>query len=453
MNYHNFDRYKYIMISAALAVALLTYWRYRAIDPASTFDYVAQESVVWNSFSLQSSAHNPVLWNFFGIVNKIIDSKSIVVLKVFSLFISVINLLMLFKLVSFLLIERFWGFIGLFLFSLSPPAVVSAVSGGPEAAALSVTLLFLYSLYQNNYLIAALLSVTALTINLPGIIYFLIVIFDILQNVQDKKKVISLLSWTALIFFGFTAILFWYGNISSSFVLAMVPFSLTDFKWNLIGLMPVILTNVLNVAGIIYLIKQQRQDVYIKHFPLLMLWLNFCAFAVAFPSSINMLNALAVSLILFLFFLQGFPLVLRFTNAMTELFVIGFVILFLSFDLMGNNHFLHDQVLSDIESREEAVKEVVSSVNSATNVGIVMSNFVPSELSVRLGRTIYAAGASVIPTGITVQNGKKIIYIVNRKFGSGTEEIPCRCILSTMYFSENSNHKIEVFVCEGRNEK
>jgi hypothetical protein len=80
------------MVTAAILVALLTYWRYWSIDPASTFDYVAQGSVVKSIFSMQSIDHRPLLWDFFGVVERMIDDGSIYLLKTFSIILVVINL-------------------------------------------------------------------------------------------------------------------------------------------------------------------------------------------------------------------------------------------------------------------------------------------------------------------------------------------------------------------------
>lgn len=452
MNYSNFDKYRFIMLTAAILVALLTYWRYWSIDPASTFDYVAQGSVVKSIFSMQSIDHRPLLWDFFGVVERMIDDGSIYLLKTFSIILVVINLLVIFKLVSFLLDQRFWGFIALFLFGLTPPCVAAAVSGGPEAASLTIMLLFLYSLYRNQYLIAAMLSGIALTINLPGVIFFIVVIFDILQNVKDQKKIFSFLIWVPLIFFGFLGIVYFYESMIGTFNLAVIPFRLSDFKWNLLGTLPLFLTNALNIVGIAYLIRHRRYDVYIKHFHLLMLWLAFGSFAIASPTTVNVLNSLAVSLILFLFFLQGLPLVWQLQSASTELFVVGFVILFLSFNLLGNNYFLHDQVLPEAMSRKEAVREVVSSVKSVRGVTRILSNFVPGEIAVKLGENVYAVGGSVIPARVALQGEGKIIYIVEKPIGSEVRDVPCKSILSTMYFSESGDRTIKVFVCEEGNE-
>ncbi|MGC8652667.1 MAG: hypothetical protein ACP5US_01610 [Candidatus Kryptoniota bacterium] len=453
MNYHNFDRYSLIMVIAALLIAILTYWRYWAIDPVSTFDYAAEGAVVQSLFSPQLAAQRPMVWDFFGVIDKMIDSRSIFLLKASSLIISVINLLMLFKIVSFLLGEKFWGFMGLFLFAISPPGVIAAVSGGPESASLAITLLFLYSLYRNQYLIGGMLSAIAIAINLPGVIYFIVVIFDILQNVQDKKKVLSLLISVPLIFFGFISVVYFYGKMSGTSPLTLIPFRLSDFKWRTTGELPIFLANGINIIGIVYLIIRRRYDVYVKHFHLLMLWLTFQSLAIALPSSINLLNALALSLILFLFFLQGLPVVWHFSSASTELFVIGFVILFLSFDLTGNNYFLQDGVLPEVRSRKEAVREVISSVKSVKGIRRIISNFVPGELAVNLGRTVYAVNGSLIPAGETYQEEGKSVYIVDRPIGSKVGDVPCKNILSTIYFSEGGGHSIKVFVCEGKNEQ
>lgn len=191
MDFSHFDKYARYLIAAAILTALLTYWRFWRMDLPSVYDYVAQQNVVHAQAFGNSNSTRSVVWDFFGLINKMVMGNSILLIKIFGLALMLLNFFIISRLLDYMLGERFWGFLCVFLIALSPFSVVGAVSGGPAAAAAVIAVLYMAALYKNKYIFAGILSGAAIAANLPGVIMFLITLLDLLINSVEKKKLAS----------------------------------------------------------------------------------------------------------------------------------------------------------------------------------------------------------------------------------------------------------------------
>lgn len=444
MKYSQFDKYSPYLKGAALFIAFLTYWRFRNIDLSAVYVYVAQGDVVRTVFFQTIGATRSLVWDFFGLMDRFVTPHSIVLLKFAGLLLIVLDLYIAASLLDFMLAQKFWGFLGMFLAALSPFAVVAATSGGPAAAAVALTLLFLMALYRNQYVYAALLAGVSFAANLPGLIMFLIAVLDLLQNFQDKKKMVGRLIATAAAFFGVIVIVYLYSLYSGNVTVFTVPLGERDLVWALESVISLFVANALNLAGIVYLIMKGRYDVYRTHFHTLMMWIASCALCIAQPSTTNLLVALIVSTILAMFFLQGFSSLWKFKLVSADTFVFLFVILFLFGDLFANNGFLRNVVLVDSYGKNEVVGDVINAVSKQADDARVVSNFVPAELSTKLGRRVYMAGEDALPIGSFRDSSAPVIYVAKRE--SGNDVIPhgCALLFNTTLTENNKTYIVQV---------
>lgn len=449
MKYSQFDKYARYLKGAALLIALLTYWRFRGLDLSAVYAYVAQGDVVRSVFSQSVAASRSVVWDFFGLIDRYVTPHSIVPLRIAGFLLIVLDLYIAARLLDYMLVQKFWGFLGMFLAALSPFAVVAAVSGGPGAAAAALTLLFLMALYRNQYVYAALLAGVSFAANLPGLIMFLIAMLDLLQNFQDKKKMVWRLLATAAGFFGVLLLVYLYSLYSGNVTAFSVPLGERDLGWVLYSTIPLFIANALNLAGIVYLVVKGRYDVYRTHFHTLMLWITSCALCIAQPSTMNLLVALIVSTILAMFFLQGFSSLWKFRLVSADTFVFLFVVLFLFGDLYTNNRFLINVALDDSLEKNEAVGDVVNTVVNQAKGARLVSNFVPAELSVKLGKPVYMVGGDVLPIGGFQGSSAPIVYVARRQLGADTLLPGCKILLNTSLTENNKTYAVQVVRCGG----
>ncbi len=210
MNFSQFDRYSRYFAGAALLIALLTYWRFREIELSAVFAYVAQQDVVRSALFQSVGSSRSIFWDFFGLINRMIMPHSIEFLRLVGVIIIVINFVLLYRLINYVLGQKFWGFLSVFLAALSPFAVVAAVSGGPAAIGATIATLFLMALYRNEYIFGGILAGAAFAANLPGLIMFLIVILDLLQNLEDRSKLVQRLLSAAAGFLAVALLVLFY---------------------------------------------------------------------------------------------------------------------------------------------------------------------------------------------------------------------------------------------------
>lgn len=449
MKYSQFDRYAWYLKGAALLIALLTYWRFRELDLSAVYAYVAQGDVVHSIFLQSVMGARSIVWDFFGLIDRFVTPHSILLLRYAGLILVVLDLYLIASVVEYLLGQKFWGFLGIFLVALSPFAVVAAVSGGPAAAASALILLFLLALYRNEYIYAGLLAGICFAANLPGLIIFLITILDLLQNFQDKKKIISKLLTTSAVFFGMLALVYLYSMYTGNARLFSIPVGERDLNWSLIGTLPLFITNALNIAGIVYLVVRKRYDVYRTHFHTLMLWIASVAFCVAQPTTSNMLVALTVSTVLAMFFLQGFNSLWNFRIISPDTFVLAFVVLFLFADLFSNNAFVKSVALENSFQKDETVSDVINTLAKDGDGARLVSNFAPAELSVKLGRRVYKVGDGVLPVGGLHSSSAPIIYVAKRPDEVDTLMSGCKILLNTTLVENKQTYFVQIVRCEG----
>lgn len=448
MKYSQFDRYAWYLKGAALLIALLTYWRFRELDLSAVYAYVAQADVVHSVFLQSVAAVRSVVWDFFGLIDRFVTPHSIRFLRYAGLAIVVLDLYLVSAVIEYILGQKFWGFLAVFLAALSPFAVVAAVSGGPAAAAAALTLLFLLALYRNQYIYAGLLSAVCFAANLPGLIMFLIAILDLLQNFQDKKKIISRLLLTAAAFLGVLALVYFYSMYTGNLRLFSIPMGEHDLGWMMIGTIPLFVTNALNLAGIIYLIAHKRYDVYRTHFHTLMLWIASIALSVAQPTTVNLLVALMVSTVLAMFFLQGFNSLWKSKLVSADTFVLLFVVLFLFADLFSNNSYVNNVALDNSFQKDETVSDVVNTIAKEGDEARLVSNFAPAEFSVKLGRRVYEVGDGVLPMGGLQSDTTPILYVAKRVTKIDSLAGTCKILLNTTLIENKKTYFVQVVRCK-----
>ncbi len=447
MNFGLFDRYSKYLAGAALLIALLTYWRFRAMEFPAVFAYVAQQNVVHTAMFQSLMSNRSILWDFFGQIDKMTMPHSIAFIRIAGVILLVIDFVLLYKLINFVLGQKFWGFLGVFLTALSPFSVVAAVSGGPSAIAVTVVILFIMALYRNEYVYAGILAGAAYAANLPGLIMFLIVILDLLQNLEDKKNLVKRLLSAAAGFFAIAIVVTLYSVYSGHSGIFSVPLGDTDLRWALEGMIPLMVVSVLNVAGIIYLIVKKRYDVYRTHFHILMLWVTSSALCIVLPSTLNLLFAFTVSCVLGMFFLQGFASLWKIRMVSPDTFVFVFVVLLLFGDIYSNNNYLKNVVMEDSFQRSEAVEEVAATILNVQGSSMLVSNFVPAELSVRLGRVVYAVEGEPLPVSNTIGSNYSTIFVTRRKTKVDSLSSNCKDLFTTRYMEKNRDYYVQVIEC------
>ncbi len=447
MKFTQFDRYSRYLKAAALLIAFLTYWTFRDLELSGVYSYVAQGDVLRSALMSGLVSTRSVIWDFFGLLDRFFTPHTVTLLRAAGLVLTVLDLYLLAKLLDYILGQKFWGFLAMFLGALSPFAIVASVSGSPAAAAAALVLLFLMSLYRNQYMYAGLLAGVCYAANLPGLIMFLIALLDLLQNFQDRKKMVSKILSTTAAFMGVLALVYLYSLYTGSARLFSIPVGERDLSWSLVGVLPLVVANLLNVVGIGYLIAKRRYDVYRTHFHTLMMWITSCAMCIIQPSTLNLLSALIVSIVLAVFFLQGFSSLWTFRLISAETFLFFFVTVFLFGDLYANNAFLKDSVLDGTYQRTEAVSDVMRSVARTRTDALLASNFVPAELSVKLGRQVIAVDEGLSALDRFGEPGSAIIYVAKRSSRVDTLSSGCRIILNTSFSEMGKTYFVQVAEC------
>lgn len=450
-------------------IALLTYWRFYGVELSSVYGYVAQQDVVHTeTFGNISDIHS-VVWDFFGLINKLVVPHSIALVKVFGLVFVVLSLILIPNVLDYMTGQRFWGFLCVFLVALSPFSVVAAASGGPAAVAAVITVLFLAALYRNEYVLAGILSAIAMAANLPGLVMFLITILDLLQNLAERKTVVRHVIFSSAGFLGVGLILFIFSTYSASVRVYSVPIAASDLTWKFIGFSPLCAVNVLNVAGVVYLIARKRYDFYKTHFPALMLWVTCCTLCAALPSTTNFLTAMVASSILSMFFLQGFASImpepetpsarwnLKLVPSVTIVFVFAAIVLFS--ESYGNNKFVRDIIIPDGAERTEAVNKVAEAIAAAGGDFQIASNFSAAELSVKLGKKVLDVHENIPPISGLILPGEnmgvsdgKMIYVAQLPSMVDTSFEGCKTLLKVNYSEDGEVHLVQVLECEKNNE-
>lgn len=336
----------------------------------------------------------------------------------------------------------------MFLVSLSPYTVVGAVSGVPAASSATITILFLMALYNNEYVFGGVLSGIAVAANLPGVIMFLITILDLLQNSNDKKKILKGVLSSAAGFSAVVLVLSIYSMYSGAARVHPIPIGEQGVPWSWIGIIPLFVVNIVDVAGVIYLLVARRYDLYRTHFHALMLWLTFNALCVALPTTTNLLVALVVSAFLATYYIQGFASIWNFKMFPVEAFVFLFALFFLSADIYANNKYLQDNVLKDCQETTQEVNEIVASIIPVDENSQIISNFAPSELSVRLMKQVVEIQGEPFPLeGLNIY-GARTIYVVDRISKLDSLYQGCKLLMKGSYEAAGRNHFIEVIQCE-----
>jgi hypothetical protein len=448
MDFSRFDRYYRYLIAIPLLIALLTYWRFREINLSEVYSYVAQQNVIHPMLQQSYIGARSIVWDFFGLLNKIVSPGSIVVLRIAGLAITILNYFLLSKLLNDILVQRFWGFLGAFLVSLSPFMIVAAVAGVPAASEATIVILFLVALYKNEYVFGGILSGIAVAANLPGLIMLLILILDLLQNATDKKKVIRGLLSSAAGFFGVVSLVFAYSIFSGGSGLAPVPFQGMDVSWPLIAIMPIVVANIVVIAGIIYLVTMKRYDIYRMHFHTFMLWITFAALSIVQPTTSNLLVELVISAFLAIYFIQGFASVWNLKFLSVETFIFIFTVSFLFADIYANNRYLQDKVLLDSQIRTEELDEVVASIMPARENSQIVSNFCPAELAVKLLKPVVEIEGEPFPVESLNTSDQRTIYVVDKTSVVDSSNHGCKLLLRNNYEIGGVDHFVKVIQCE-----
>ncbi|HUI30060.1 MAG TPA: hypothetical protein VLX91_07575 [Candidatus Acidoferrales bacterium] len=461
MDFSRFDKYHKVLLAAALLIALLTYWRFREIDVSEAYSYVAQQNVIHpilqQSFArIASFETRSMVWDFFGLLGRTFVPDSIIVVRLAGLLLTVLNYFLLTRLLNQILDQRFWGFLGVFLVSLSPFMTVAAVSGLPAASAVTITLLYLIALYKNQYVFAGMLSGIGVAANLPGLIMFLILVLDLLQNsltgdlrAAGKKKIIREILSSAAGFLGVILVVFLYSAYAGTARLSSVPLQERDVPWSLLGAVPLVVVGIVDIAGIIYLIAARRFDICRIHFHTLMLWISFGALCVVQPTVLNLSTAFIVSSLLAVYFVRGFASIWNLKFLSVETFVFLFVVSFLFSDIYANNRFLGEKVLADCREKTQAVNELIDSLKTVDDDSQIVSNFAPSELSVRLVKPVLEINGEPFPLENVNIPGRKTIYIVDKISKVDSSYRGCKLLVRTNYEFEGHEHFVEVIQCEG----
>jgi len=450
MDFSRFDKYYRYLILIPLLIALLTYWKFREINLSEAYSYVAQQNVIRPMFLQAFSESRSIVWNFFGLWNKILIPDSIILLRLIGLCLTVLNYFLFSKLVNAVLGQRFWGFISAFLVALSPLMVVAAVSGISAAGSLTISILFLTALYRNEYVFGGILSGVAVAANLPGFIMLLITILDLLQNSADKKIIVRKMFSSAAGFFGMVLVILVYSKFQGAVRLSSFPLPERDMPWSLAGVAPLFVVNIVNVAGAIYLIVAKRYEIYRIHFHSFMLWIAFAAFSFAQPTTTNLISLLLISTFLATLFVQSFASIWELKFLSAETFVFIFVVIFLFADVFANGKYLQDNILLDCREKARAVDEVVDSIKPNDDDTRIISNFAPSELAVKLMRPVVAIQGEPFPSENINFSGKKTIYVVDKTSKINVLTEGCKALMKTSYGIGRQYHYVEVIQTEGK---
>ena len=448
MNITRFDKYYRYFIFVPLLIALLTYWRFRGLEIAGAYSYVAQENVLHPLLQRANQAPASIVWNFFGVVDRMIFPRSIDLLRILGLILVVVNYFLLAKLMNDVLGRRVWGFLCVFVVSLSPFLIISAVAGLPAAAAETVVLLFLIALYNNRYVLAGLLSAVALTANLAGFILFLIAILDLIQNATQKRRMLSSVLYSSTAFFGVAALIFAY-SVYTGTMFPAIPVTHPEFPWPPVAFAGFGIADTLVVGGIIYILSLRRFNIYKSHFHLFMVWLALSASCLVQPSTTNLIVTFVVSSILGTFFLQGFAALWSGRVFPVETTAFLFVLTFLFTDVFANNEFLQNRLLVNCKAEADAVTDVVDALsNLPSNIGIV-SNFVPAEISVKLSRQVLGIEGEPIAGEGSVLRQSGTVFIVDSDSKSYIALPGSRLLNQDSYMIDGKVHYVKVIKYDG----
>ncbi len=305
MDFSNFDKYYRYLLAASFAIVLITYWKYRDINVSAVYAYVAQENLILPIFQQRLSTVRSLVWDFFGVLNRVFSPNSIDLLRLVGLLLAALNFFLISRLLNSLLGEKIWGFFGAFLISMSSFMVIGAVTGSPAESAAAIMILYLTALYKNQYMIAGLLSGIAVAAHMPGFIMFLITILDLVQNSRDKRRVLQTILFASGAFFFILILVLVYAWYSGNAPLVTFPLSEPELPWSLIGAAPLLFVNFIDLAGITYLLVARKFDVYRNHFHTVMLWLTSVTLSIVQPTTANLLAAFIVSSILAIGFVQS----------------------------------------------------------------------------------------------------------------------------------------------------
>ncbi len=450
MDFSRLDKYHRYLITAGLLIVLLTYWRFRELNLSEAYAYVALQDVVHPMFQQSVAGVRSTIWDFFGLLNRMFAPNSIILLRLVGLCLTVLNYFLLTKISNDILGQRFWGFLSVFLIAMSPFMVVAAVSGVSAASAATITILFLAALYRNEYIFAGILAGVAMAASLPGLIMFLITILDLLLNSIDRRRIAQGILSSAVGFFGVVFVLCLYSMLSGAERLSPIPLGRQDVPWSLIGVAPIFMAGIVNIAGIVYLIAAKRYDIYRTHFYLLMMWLTLTSISIARPTTTNLLAAVVVSTLLATYFIQGFASIWKSRLVSVETFVFLFASLFLFADVYANNKYLQGTLLTDCQEKTKEVNEVVGSISAGGDSQIV-SNFASSELAVKLMKPVVEIQGEPFPLETVKAFSAKTIYVVDKILRGDSVFVGCRLLMSGSYEVNDRDHFVEVIECEGNN--
>ena len=428
------------------------------MNVSTVYAYVAQENLILSIFQQSLYSVRSTVWDFFGLLDRFLFPNSIVLLRLVGVCLAALNFFLISRLLNALLGQRIWGFFGAFLISISSFMVVGAVTGSPAESSATIIILFLIALYKNQYVYAGLLSGVAVAAHLPGFIFFLIAILDLLQNSKDKQRILQTIIYASGAFFFVLILVLVYSKYSGTARLVTFPLSEPELTWSLIGAAPLLFVNLINFVGVIYLIVARRFDAYRNHFHAVMLWLTCGTLSIVQPLTSNLLAAFIVSSILAIGFIQSFAATWNSRLLPTETIVFFFALIFLSTDIFANDRFLKDQVLGDCRERTRAVEEVVAMVDQDANTLQVVTNFAPSELSVKLGRSVVSffpeselGKAEPLLLGGLNPIDPNTIYIVDKTSKIDTAIHGCKMLMRGSYQVGGTEHFVEVLRTEGKN--
>jgi hypothetical protein len=448
MDFSRFDKYYRYLFVIPLLIALLTYWRFREINLSEVYAYVAQQDVIHPTLQQGLGGVRSIVWDFFGLLNKILIPGSVIILRLVGLLLTVLNYFLLSKLLNDVLGHRFWGFLGAFLVSLSPFVIVAAVTGMPAASDVTITILFLMALYKNQYVFGGILAGVAVAANLPGFIMLLITVLDLLQNSTDKKKIVQRVLVSTAGFLGVAVLVFIYSMFSGAARFPSIPFQEPDIPWPPIVAAPIVFVNVVNIIGVGYLLATKRYDIYRTHFHAFMLWITFDSLCIIQPTTSNFLVALVVSSLLCIFFVQGFTSVWKIKFLSVETFVFLFIVSFLFADIYANNKFLQGELLNSCREKSEEIEQVLSSINPVGENSQIVSNFASSELAAKLLKPVVEIKGEPFPLeGLDVSGGKSI-FVVDKTAKGDSLYHGCKLLMSSSYEVGGVNHFVEVIQCE-----
>ncbi len=442
------DRYSRYLTAAALIIALATYWRFREIDLSTVYAYVARHDVVRAALLTDLSSSRSILWDFFGLLNRFLTPGSIEFLRIAGLVITVLNFVLLSLMLGYVLGQWVWGTLLIFLLALSPPAIIAAVTGGPAAVAATLVILYLLALYRNQYIFGGLLAAAALAAGLPGLIMFLVVVLDLLQNTQDRARIIPKLLSASGAFLAVTVLIYFYSLYAGEAGLLTIPLGDHDLNWNLAGAVPLVLLGAFDIAGVVYLMVKNRFDVYKTHFHTFMLWVTFCALSVVQPTTLNLFCALVVSSVLAAFFLQGFASLWKWKYVSTGTFVFVVSLVFLFGDMYGSNKYLGDKISIETFEQDEAVDQVVKTIRTASGGARIVTNFAAAQFAVRLHKPVIEIHSAFLPIENFQDGGYGTIYIASNISKADTLLSGCKELFATTYTEDGRTLHLQVINCE-----